>query len=114
MNIKYEVHLVIMNVTINGQEIPQNSLHTVDSGPDGIAHISGETINEIDSKAVSTILDSVKDSTGIEFDVEDKDSKRFHGSGIISNITTEEQGAGTSRGIRYWFSLQSTPEHKNI
>ena len=114
MNIKYEVLLVMMNVTINGQEIPQNSLHTVDSGLDGIAHISGETVNENDSKAVSTILDSLKDGAGLEFEVEDKDSKRFHGSGIISNITTEEQGAGTSRGIRYWFSLQSTPDRKNI
>lgn len=103
-----------MNVTINGQEIPRNSLHTIDSSPDGIAHISGETVNENDSNMVNKILDSLKDSDGIEFDIEDKDSKRFHGSGFISNISTEEQGAGTSRGIRYWFSLQSTQSRKNI
>lgn len=98
-----------MNVTINGQEIPRNSLHTIDSRTDGTAHVSGETINKSDSRAVTRILDSVKDVDEIEFDIKDKDSKRFHGSGVISNISTEQQGAGTSRGIRYWFSIQ--PKH---
>jgi hypothetical protein len=97
-----------MNVTINGQEIPRNSLHTIDSKTDGTAHISGETINKSDSRAVTRILDSVKDADEIEFEVKDKNSKRFRGSGIIINISTEEQGAGTSRGIRYWFSIQRT------
>ena len=97
-----------MNAIINGQEIPRNSVHTVSLGPDGTARISGETINEADSKTVSTMLHSIKDGDAIEFDVEDKDSKRFHGAGFISNINTEQQGAGTSREIRYWFTLQCT------
>lgn len=96
-----------MNVTINGQEIPRNSLHTI-SKTDGTAHISGETINKSDSRTVARILDSVKDADEIEFEVKDKNSKRFRGSGVISNINTEQQGAGTSRGIRYWFSVQRT------
>jgi hypothetical protein len=98
-----------MNVIINSQEIPRKSVHTVSLGQDETAHISGETVNEADTKTLSIMLNSLKDGDAIEFDVDDKDSKRFHGAGFISNINTEEQGAGTSRGIRYWFTLQRTP-----
>ena len=68
-----------MSVTINCQEIPRNSLHTVSLEPDGTAHISGEIVNEDYSKVISIILYSLKDGDGIEFDIEDKDPNRLNG-----------------------------------
>jgi hypothetical protein len=103
-----------MSVTINGQEIPSNSLHTISLSEYGIAHLSGETVNEDDSKTVRMILDSLKEGDRIKFDVEDKDSRIFHGAGFISNISIEEQGAGTSRGIRYWFTLEHSRKRKRL
>ena len=95
-----------MYAKINGEEIPPDTLSYVMLSVGGSVRIDGEAINEQDRQTLTTILGGVNEGDAVEFDVETKDFKRFHGAGEIKSLNTEERGVGGLMRIKYIIGIQ--------
>lgn len=95
-----------MYVKINREEIPPNTLSYVSMALGGNIRINGEAIDEQDRQTLLIILGGFKEGDAVEFDVEDKEFRRFHGAGEVKTINTEEHGVGGLMRIKYIIGLQ--------
>lgn len=99
-----------MEVKINGNPIPENSLQSVEGNLGGQVKVKGEAVSFEDRNIVSKAFEGLKDNDVVEFfAIDSKGFKHNRAGKILALVNSEEGVSDNVMRIRFSFDVQPMP-----